>query len=125
MKTEIKQAIKQVLSDRGMTALIIVFLLACIVYAIYVAALLRPSELQVAVHYTAFGDTNFYRERWYYLLSFVGFGLLLGVAHSILAVKLYLEERRQLAVLFLYLSLFLVVVAWFITRSVLSVAFPV
>ena len=84
---------------------------------------LQPSDLQVAVHYTAFGDTNFYRDKWYYLATFIGFGLILAIAHPIIAIKLYLQDRRDIALLFVVLSLLLLVVAWFLTSALLGVAF--
>jgi hypothetical protein len=123
MKSNFITALKLILADRLVTTLLVLFILACTAYCIYVGVSLRPSELQVAVHYTAFGSTGFYREKWFYLLSFIMFGLTLGVIHSILIVKLYVQERRQIAILFTWLSFLLLLIAWVITHSVLKVAF--
>lgn len=123
MKTNFITALKLILADRLVTTLIILFVLACAAYCIYVGAALRPSDLQVAVRYSAFGATGFYREKWWYLLSFIMFGLILGVIHSILIIKLYVQERRQMAILFAWFSFFLLLIAWIITHSVLKVAF--
>lgn len=106
-----------------MTVLLALFVLACVAYCIYVAVSLRPSDLQVAVHYTAFGATSFYREKWYYLLSFVMFGLILAIVHSIIIVKLYVQERRQIAIMFVWLSFLILLIAWIIAHSILKVAF--
>ncbi len=123
MKTTLVDSLKTLLTDRLITVLMIVFILACIVYGVYVVVSLHPSDLQVAVHYTAYGGTNFYREKWYYLLTFVIFGLLLATIHTILAAKIYLQGRRPLAVLFIGLSFLILLIAWLITRSVLNIAF--
>lgn len=123
MKTNFITSLKLILADRLVTAMLVLFILACAAYCIYVGVSLRPSDLQVAVHYTAFGGTSFYREKWYYLISFIMFGLILGVIHSILIVKLYVQERRQLAILFAWFSFLLLLIAWIITHSVLKVAF--
>jgi hypothetical protein len=123
MKSNFITALKLILADRLVTTLLLVFILACAAYCIYVGVSLRPSDLQVAVHYTAFGATGFYREKWYYLLSFIVFGMTLGIIHSILIVKLYVQERRQLAILFTWFSFLLLLIAWVITHSVLKVAF--
>lgn len=123
MKTNVINSIKPILSDRLMTVLIIAFIILCLAYSVYVGASLRPSDLQVAVHYTAFGETSFYREKWYYLISFILFGVIVAVTHSALIVKLYLQGRREIALAFVWLSLLLVVIAWFIAWSVLKVAF--
>lgn len=123
MKTNFITSLKLILADRLVTVMLVVFILACAAYCIYVGVSLRPSDLQVAVHYTAFGGTSFYREKWYYLISFIMFGLILGVIHSILVVKLYVQERRQMAILFAWFSFLLLLIAWIITNSVLKVAF--
>jgi len=123
MKTNTINYIKTILSDRVMAALLIVFILACLAYCIFIGISLRPSDLQVAVHYTAFGDASFYREKWYYFVNFIAFGLMLMAMHTILAVKLYVQGRRQIALFFVGLSLLLVVIAWFLTRAILRVAF--
>lgn len=123
MKAHLINSIKPILSDRFMVVLTASFALIVLAYCIYVAVSLRPSDLQVAVHYTAFGETNFYREKWFYLINFIVLGLIIGTVHSILAVKIYLQGRRPLALLFLWLSIFLMVAAFLITQAVLGIAF--
>jgi hypothetical protein len=123
MKTNIINSLKMILADRLIAALLTAFLIVCLAYCIYVGVSLRPSDLQVAVHYTAFGGTSFYRQKWYYLITFIVFGALVGFMHSILTVKLYTQGRREVALFFLWLSLLLVVIAWFITWAILKIAF--
>lgn len=106
-----------------MTVLLLVFILASAAYCIYVGVSLRPSDLQVAVHYTAFGVTSFYKAKWWYMISFIIFGLILALVHSIIIVKLYVQERRQIALLFTCLSFLMLLIAWIIAHSVLKVAF--
>ena len=106
-----------------MVTLAAVLLLAVVIYSIYIAVSLEPSDLQVAIRYTAFSDTHFYRSKWYYLLSFIAFGLVLFAVHLALAIKLHGRNQRQLAVALLSFSLFLLVIGWIITRSVLQIAF--
>jgi hypothetical protein len=123
MKATITTSLKTILSDRLLTVLMILLVLVCVAYCIYVGVSLRPSDLQVAAHYTTYGETNFYRAKWYYLLSFIAFGLIIAVAHTTLATKIYLQGRRHIALLFLGLSFLLVMIAWFITWSILKIAF--
>lgn len=123
MKTNTINYIKTIISDRVLAALIIIFILGCLTYCVFVGISLRPSDLQVAVHYTAFGEATFYREKWYYFINFIILGLLMMVMHTILTVKLYIQGRRQIALFFASLSLLLVVIAWFLTRAILRVAF--
>ena len=123
MKKNLINSIKPILSDRLVVVLIFVFIILCVLYGVYVGVSLRPSDLQVAVHYTAFGDTSFYREKWYYLITFIIFGLLLAVSHTAITIKLYVQGRRQIAISFILLSALLLVIAWFVAWSVLKVAF--
>jgi hypothetical protein len=123
MKTEFINTTKMILTDRLTTVLTIVFILLCAAYCVYVGASLHPSDLQVAVHYTAYGETNFYRDKWYYLITFIVFGIIIAVVHTMLMAKIYTQGRRQMALLFLGISYLLVIVTWFITWSILKVAF--
>ncbi len=123
MKTTLLSVAKEILGDRLVLGLIAALLILSALYCVYVGLSLRPSDLQVAVHYTAYGETHFYRDKWYYLVSFILFGILLSVVHTALIIKLYLQEQRQLAIFFGCLSLFMLIIAWIITRSVLRIAF--
>jgi len=123
MKNNLITSIKLVLTDRLTTALIVLLLVLSLAYCIYVGVSLRPSDLQVAVHYTAFGGTSFYRDKWYYLVTFIVFGAIVAIAHTALIIKLHLQGRRQIALSFAYLSLLLIVITWFMTRAILRVAF--
>jgi hypothetical protein len=115
--------LKAVLADRLAAVLLIGLVLVCGAYCVYVGISLRPSDLQVAIHYTSYGGTSFYREKWYYLISFIIFGMLVAVMHTALTVKLYTQGRRQIALLFVGLSLLLMAVAFLLTHAILKIAF--
>ena len=123
MKNIPLDSIKSFFRDRTMVTLSAVLLLVGVIYSIYVAVALEPSDLQVATRYTAFSDTHFYRTKWYYLLTFVLFGLGLIALHIALAIKLHARNQRQVALALLSLTLFLLVICWILTRSVLQIAF--
>lgn len=123
MKNSLIANLKNFFSDRTMTTLTVVLFLIGISYIVYVALALEPSDLQVATRYTAFGETHFYRSKWYYLLSFVVFGVMLAAVHTALAVKLYNKELRQLAIFLLVFTMLLFVIGWIVAGSVLEIAF--
>ena len=123
MKSSILEYIKVIISDRLITVLISLTLLLILAYTVYVGVSVRPSDLQVAVHYTAFGEANFYRDKWYYFVNFIAFALLMGVAHVTIIAKLYTQGRRHMALLFSYLTILLILIFWIITASVLRIAF--
>jgi hypothetical protein len=115
--------IKLILEDRVLASLLFLFILVTIGYCIFVGVSLRPSDLQVAVHYSAFGETGFYRDKWYYFINFIAFGVIMAISHLILTVKFFTQGRRVLALSFAWFSIFLVVIAWLTTWAVLKVAF--
>jgi hypothetical protein len=123
MKTEFINTSKMILADRLMTVIMIVFILLCATYCIYIGVSLHPSDLQVAVHYSVYGQTNFYRDKWYYLMTFIVFGVLLALVHTTLTAKIYSQGRRQMALLFMGLSFLILTIAWFVTWSILKIAF--
>lgn len=123
MKTNLINVIKLVLADRLVAALLVMLIVLAAAYSLYVGLSLQASDIQVAVHYTAYGDTNFYRDKWYYFFSFVGFGAIVAVIHTAIALKLYALERRQLAIYFIGLSFLMLVIAWAVTHAILGVAF--
>lgn len=109
--------------DRTMASLVAGVFLVGTVYSIYLLTSLEQSDLQVATRYTAFGDTHFYRSKWYYLLSFAAFAGTLSVLHVALAIKLYGMNRRQLAVALLGFTFLVFIIGWIIMQSVLQIAF--
>src|SRR5690606_15069050 len=104
------ESIKNFLRDRTMVTLAGALLLMSIAYGIYVAIALEPSDLQVATRYTAFGEAHFYRNKWYYLLSFIVFGFVVVGTHIALAVKLHSRSQRQLAVALLTFTACLIII---------------
>jgi hypothetical protein len=115
--------IKLILADRVLAALLFLFLLLVVAYCIFVGVSLRPSDLQVVTHYSAFGETSFYRDKWYYFISFIALGVIMAITHIVVTVKLFIQGRRPLALFFTWFSLFLIVIAWFTTWAILKVAF--
>src|SRR5665648_490129 len=92
-------------------------------YVLYVAFSLQPVSLQVATHYSAFGETHFYRNKWYYLISFAVFGVMVAVAHISIMVKLISLQMRPLGIAFGWLSILTLIIAAVIAHSVLDIAF--
>ena len=119
----IQSTIKQMLADRPMLLMMTGILLGGIAYVIYVSFSLEASDLQLATRYTSFGETHFYREKWWYLLSFVGFGLLFIAAHLGMLGKLYGIGMRSLAFAFGWLSFIVLTLMFVYTYAVLGIAY--
>jgi hypothetical protein len=122
MKKQLVTSAQTILKDRLLSGLLAAFLLMCLVVILYLAFTIHQSELQVVVHYTSFGTTNFYRDKWYYLLSFVVFVLVMAIVHSVIAFKLLEKKGRDLAIAFVWLSLLMIFVATALFYQVLKIA---
>jgi hypothetical protein len=105
-----KEIFNSIVSDRGFIFTLIVMWLLVILVLIIGAVNIRPSELQVPNHYTSYGVTHFYRDKWYYLINFVVFGGVIGVIHTIISIKLLVVKNREVALGFLWLSSVVLVV---------------
>lgn len=122
MKQQIVASVKEVIQDRYLTVLLGVFFALSLALLVYLAASVRPTDLQVVVHYTGFGTTNFYRDRWYYLLTFGAFVVVMAIVHAVLAYKLYSAKGRDIAVPFVWLSILMVAIAAALFTQVVNIA---
>jgi hypothetical protein len=103
--------------------MVIAIAVLAILYSLYVAFSLSPTELQIAVRYTAYGETHLYRNKWYYLVSFVIVAVLVSVAHSGLMVKLKARGVRPMALALGWLTIIIISVLFIVTQRVLSSAY--
>jgi uncharacterized membrane protein YhaH (DUF805 family) len=122
MKQQIITSIRQILADRGLFGILVLFLVACLSLLVYLGVNLQPSDLQVVVHYTSYGSTNFYRDKWYYLLGFAVFIVILAVSHITLTVKILHEKGRDLAIAFAWLGVILAFITSITVYQVLRIA---
>lgn len=125
LKTTIKDSFKELLTNRYLTVLSTVTLLLAIALIIYIGAVVRPSELQLVTHYSAYGVTHLYRDQWWYLLSFAIFGLLVAIIHIALSIKLYITKGHPLAIFFAWLGFGIIIFAWIMAASIINVWSPV
>jgi hypothetical protein len=98
-------------------------ILVSILYVVYVGLSLRPQDIQVVTHYSAFGVTHFYRTKWYYLIGFALFGILIMVTHLAVLIKLTSQNMRSLAIGYAWFTVALVAIAAVMTHSILTLAF--
>ena len=124
MKKVIQQSLQLLITDRYVLVLCSSLLLLAVGFATYVGLSVHPSEIQLVSHYSGFGVTHLYRDQWYYLLTFGVFGLFAALIHTILAVKLFMVKGRSLAIMFVWLGIAVVLLAWVTTSAVINVWTP-
>ena len=121
MKKLIQESFRSVLANRYLLVLSSVLVVLAVTFAIFVGLSVHPSELQQVSHCSAFGVTHLYRDQWFYLLLFGVFGLFVAILHVILAAKLLLIKGPQIALLFIWLGIAIIIMAWVTTYPVLNI----
>ncbi len=111
------------LAVRDRTLIILTFIGTVLALVIIISGILtiRPSDIQVPVRYSAYGATYLYREKWYYLLSFLAAGGLFLIMHPLITLKIWQEKGRDFAIGFSTLTLLVTFIGVLITSAVLRV----
>ncbi len=122
MKANILTTTKAAFSNRSFMIAAIVLTFLTILFCLFVSLSIHVSDLQVVTHYTSFGSTNFYRDRWYYLIDFIVFGLMTLGFYIALACRLFSQKGRDLAVAFLLLGCAIILIAFTFTAQVMRLA---
>lgn len=125
MLNTIKTSFKELITNRYLTVLVGVTLVLALAFLVYIILVVRPSELQLVTHYTAFGVTHLYRDQWFYLLAFGGFAVLVTFFHIALSLKLYLTKGHPLAIMFAWMGIGIIIFAWVTAFSIINVWSPV
>ena len=122
MKPYLTESIKLLAKERRVIVALCVLIVACLIFTIYAGLNVQQNELKLVTHYTAFGATNFYRDKWYYLISFIVFGVTIAIIHTIVALKLLVSRGTEITLLFIWVSVIIIFVAAAITYQVLNIA---
>lgn len=122
MNIDLISSIKNLFNHRYLVILLIIFSVECIASLVLLAVLIQPTELQVVVHYTGFGSTNFYRDKWIYLLTFPGFVLISYALYVVLTYRILVVKGNHLAAAVAWLGIFTVAVASVFFYQILKIA---
>lgn len=123
--TTIKDSLKELITNRYLTVLAVITVILAVLFVGYILLAVRPSELQLVTHYTAYGVTHLYRNQWFYLLGFAAFGILVALFHISLAIKLYITKGHPLAIMFAWLGIGIIIFAWVTSFSIINVWSPI
>jgi len=118
----IKETISVMIRDRSVVITLIAVVVMLGVIAVIAGTHIRPSDLQVPVRYSAYGITNFYRDKWYYEIFLSLFGFILAAIHVAISTRLYREKGRGFAIAFLWLTVGLLVITATLLLAILQVA---
>jgi hypothetical protein len=107
----IKQAFQAAVKDRTFVVVAIIMIVLALILVISAALNIRPNELQVPVRFSSFSVTRYFTDKWYYLISFVVMGLAMAILHVLIALKVYAQKGRELALLFMWLGVSIIIIA--------------
>jgi len=124
LKDTITHSFKELITNRYLTVLSAVTILLAIAFVIYIGIVVRPSELQLVTHYTAYGVTHLYRDQWFYLLSFGAFAIIIAFINIGMALKVFLTKGHPLAIMFAWFGIGIMVFAWLTSFSIINVWSP-
>jgi len=124
LKDTITHSIKELVTNRYLTVLSLVTIFLAIAFVIYIGIVVRPSELQLVTHYTAYGVTHLYRDQWFYLLSFGAFAIIVAFINIAIALKVFLTKGHPLAIMFAWFGVGIIVFAWLTSFSIINVWSP-
>lgn len=124
MNTIIKESFKKLIDDRYLLVLSIFTFVLAIVFIVIVLMSIKPSELQLVSHYSAFGVTHLYRDQWFYLYVFAAFQIITMLFHILISVKLLVIKGHSFAISFLWLGLGIMTIGLIIALSVINVWTP-
>lgn len=124
LKDTITHSIKELITNRYLTVLSVVTIFLAIAFVIYIGIVVRPSELQLVTHYTAYGVTHLYRDQWFYLLSFGAFAVIVAFINIAISLKVFLTKGHPLAIMFAWFGIGIMVFAWLTSFSIINVWSP-
>lgn len=107
--------------DRVAVFLLIGLAASCVVLIVTVLFRLQPSDIQIPVRYTGFGQTFIYRDQWYMQYTFIGLALIVTLLNGFLAIRLY-KLRRLLGLGFIGISIFVEVLAIIVINAIFNLA---
>lgn len=122
MKKAMTSSLQVILREKSLLVVLLAILAVSILYIIYFSINITASDIHVGIKYTAFSLERLYRAPWTYLLSFIGFGLVIGVLHTIITVKLYRIKGKRFAVFFGWCSVGMLIIAWLLLNNILGIA---
>ncbi|HET9412250.1 MAG TPA: hypothetical protein VFO38_05420 [Candidatus Saccharimonadales bacterium] len=107
--------------DRLAIILLIVMIIGAIAIIITTILRIHPSDIQIPVRFTGYGQSNIDRDQWYSQLSYGLFSVVLVAINGYLAIKL-LNVNRMLGIGLMSMSIFLLVLCLIIANAIFNLA---
>jgi len=100
MQIDYKQMLKTTLSDRTYLAVIVGMVVMALVATLYIILTVETRDIQVTTRFASFGETNYYKGKWYELYQFALLAIAIAGAHSALMLKFRALNHRNFGIVF-------------------------
>lgn len=107
--------------DRLAIVLLLLMILGAIVIIFTTIMRIHPSDVQVPVRFTGYGQSNIDRDQWYNQLSYGIFGVFIVAINGFLAIKLY-SINRMLGLGLISMTIFILILALIIANAIFNLA---
>lgn len=107
--------------DRVAVLLFLTLIFGTIVILATTIARIHPSDIQVPVRFTGYGQSNIDRDHWYTQIAFGLFGVLVVIINGFLAAKLH-AISRILSLGIIAMSIFILILALIVANAVFNLA---
>jgi len=119
----IRRTFDSVKDDKPYLWLFVSILVFCMLYVLFTLLSIHSSDTQLISRYSGLGDTHFYKAKWYSLYEFSLFGVIVGVMSLVVLSKLKVTGRRNLGVIFGWITLLILVLAFVYSYQVFHLAY--
>jgi len=116
--------IKSLLQDRGMFSIYFIMALIAVVNVLYIIITLRPSDLQLVSHYTAFGPTHLYRANWLDQSKTIFISLSILIFHILISQTVLIKISRPLAKFIAWSGVFILIFVLINSSLIINVWSP-
>jgi len=107
--------------DRLAITLLAVTALFVIAIIITTAARTHPSDVQVPVRFTGYGQSNIDRDQWYTQISYALFAVVTFAVNGFLAIKMY-TIRRMLGLGIIAMTIFILLLTVIVANAIFNLA---
>ena len=116
-----KRELLSFFQDRPVVLLFVALLISMLFLVIMTALSTHASDVLVTVRFTRYGTASIYQDKWYMLLAFGIFGVILFAINGYAAIKIH-AVRRGLSLGLLSASLFIMIVGIVVAGAVFRLA---
>jgi hypothetical protein len=117
---KIKEAFKVAMRSKSFWFLGLIGLVELATIAVVSLISLKPTTVNIPIHYSAYAN-NFFSDKWYYVLAFIVFAALVYVAHLLISVKMISAEKRNLAPAVLFLGDLILLITLMVVLNIFNI----